>query len=166
MTPLRAALDARHLPFEEWHLAEGKIDLSKAPPDGVFYNRMSASSFTRDHVHAPELTAGVLAWLQAHGRRVVNEGRALELEVSKVKQYAALSAHGIRTPRTIAAVGRDAVIEAARGFGAGPMILKPNRGGKGHDVRLFDDVRTGGEVLSNHDQTLAPSAPVPRTNAR
>lgn len=138
LSPLRQAFASQGLPYEEWFLDQGMIDLSATPPDGVFYNRMSASSFTRDHLHAPELTAGVLAWLQAHGRRVVNNGRALELEVSKVKQYAALSAHGIRTPRTFAAVGRDAVVDAARKFGPGPVILKPNRGGKGHGVQLFD----------------------------
>ena len=33
-------------------------------------------------------------------RRVVNDGRALQLEVSKVAQYAALAQYGIRTPRT------------------------------------------------------------------
>jgi len=156
LPPLRQALTALGLPHEEWFLNQGTVDLAAMPPDGVFYNRMSASSFTRGHVHAPELTAGVLAWLQAHGRRVVNDGRALELEVSKVRQYAALSAHGIRTPRTIAAVGRDAVIGAAQGFGPGPMILKPNRGGKGHDVRLFDDA----EALVGHVRSDAYEPPV------
>ena len=33
--------------------------MSAAPPEGVFYNRMSASSHTRGHRYAPELTAGV-----------------------------------------------------------------------------------------------------------
>jgi len=69
MTPLRAALDARQIPFEEWHLASGTIDLSETPPDGVFYSRMSASSHTRGHRFAPEFTGSVLAWLEAHGRR-------------------------------------------------------------------------------------------------
>jgi len=156
LSPLRQAFAAQGLPYEEWFLDHGVIDLSAIPPEGVFYNRMSASSFTRDHLHAPELTAGVLAWLRAHGRRVVNDGRALELEVSKVKQYAALSAHGIRTPRTIAAVGRDAVIEAARAFGAGPAILKPNRGGKGHGVQLFDTA----EALIDHVRSDAYEPPV------
>ena len=105
LSPLRQAFAAQGLPYEEWFLDQGMIDLAATPPDGVFYNRMSASSFTRDHLHAPELTAGVLAWLQAHGRRVVNDGRALELEVSKVKQYAALSAQGIRTPAVNSGVG-------------------------------------------------------------
>ncbi|MFP3490520.1 alpha-L-glutamate ligase, partial [Staphylococcus sp. SIMBA_130] len=77
------------------------------PPDGIFYNRMSASSHTRDHRYAPEYTAAVLEWLESHGRRVLNDSRALALEVSKVAQYAALRKHGIVTPKTIAAVGKD-----------------------------------------------------------
>ena len=63
---------------------------SAAPPAGIFYNRMSASSHTRDHRYAPELTGAVLAWLKRHGRIVVNGERALQLEVSKVAQYEAL----------------------------------------------------------------------------
>ncbi len=156
LSPLRQAFAVQGLPYEEWFLDQGVIDLAATPPQGVFYNRMSASSFTRDHRHAPELTAGVLAWLEAHGRRVVNDGRALELEVSKVRQYAALSAHGIRTPRSIAAVGGDAVIDAVRRFGAGPVILKPNRGGKGHGVLLFDTA----EALIDHVRSDAYEPPV------
>ena len=137
--PLRAAFDERGLPWAEWHLDEGNLDLSSPPPEGVFYNRMSASSHTRGHRFAPEYTAGVLAWLEAHDRRVVNTGRALQLEVSKVAQYAALGALGIRTPHTIAAVGRDRIIAAARVFAGRPFITKHNRAGKGLGVRLFHD---------------------------
>ena len=134
--PLRAAFKAQGTPFTEWFLDEGTVDLASAPPEGVFYNRMSASSYTRDHRYGPEYTAIVLAWLERHGRRVVNDTRALRLEISKAAQYPALEAHGIRTPRTIAAVGRKAIAEAAGRF-EGPVILKPNRGGKGHGVQLF-----------------------------
>ncbi|HEX2113425.1 MAG TPA: alpha-L-glutamate ligase [Alphaproteobacteria bacterium] len=134
--PLRAAFKAQGTPFSEWFLDEGTVDLSAAPPEGVFYNRMSASSYTRDHRYGPEYTAIVLAWLERHGRRVVNDTRALRLEVSKAAQYAALESAGIRTPCSIAAVGRKAIIEAAERFD-GPVILKPNRGGKGHGVQLF-----------------------------
>jgi exosortase/archaeosortase family protein len=69
---LRDAFAARSLPFEEWHLAEGHFDLDEPPPQAVFYNRMSASSHTRDHRFAPEYTASILAWLEGSGRRVVN----------------------------------------------------------------------------------------------
>lgn len=138
--PLRAAFTAQSLPFEEWFLDEGKVDLEALPPEGVFYNRMSASSYTRNHRYGPELTAVVLAWLERHGRRVVNGTRAVALEVSKAAQYAALNASGIRTPRTIAVVGREKLIAAADAFGDGPVILKPNRGGKGHGVQLFQSI--------------------------
>jgi hypothetical protein len=104
----------------------------------VFYNRMSASSHTRGHRYAAELTGGLLAWLESHGRRVINDGRALSLEISKIAQYAALARHGIRVPRTIAAVGRDAIVDAAKAM-PGRFITKHNRAGKGLGVRLFDN---------------------------
>ena len=137
VAPLRDAFGGLGLPYTEWFIAQGTLDLSQAPPEGVFYNRMSASSHTRGHRYAPELTGAVLAWLERHGRRVVNDHRALALEISKVAQYAALEEHGIRVPRTIAAVGRDAIVDAARTMGT-PFITKHNRAGKGLGVRRFD----------------------------
>jgi len=137
--PLRAAFAELGLPFTEWFTAEGRLDLASVPPQGIFYNRMSASSHTRGHRYAAELTGGLLAWLESHGRRVVNDGRALALEISKMAQYAALAREGIRVPHTIAAVGRDAIVDAARTM-RGRFITKHNRAGKGLGVRLFEGV--------------------------
>ena len=136
--PLRIQLWRLGLPFEEWYLNRGRLDLSVPPPLGVFYNRMSASSHTRNHRYAAEHTAAVLSWLEGYGRRVINSSRALQLEISKVAQYAALKSHGIQTPRTIAAVGREEILTAAHNFGV-PFITKHNRGGKGLGVRLFQN---------------------------
>ncbi len=136
--PLFAALDVRGLPYEDWNLANGQVDLTASPPEGVFYNRMSASSHTRGHRYSPELTSATLRWLERHGRPVLNGSRALELEISKVAQYAALESAGIRVPRTVAAVGRDAILDAWDKIG-GPAITKHNRAGKGLGVRLFHD---------------------------
>ncbi|MFI4888224.1 MAG: RimK family alpha-L-glutamate ligase [Burkholderiales bacterium] len=137
--PLRIAFGELGLPYTEWFTAEGTLDLASTPPQGVFYNRMSASSHTRGHRYAAELTGGLLAWLESHGRLVVNNGRALSLEISKIAQYAALSRHGIRVPHTIAAVGRDAIVDVAK-LMRGRFITKHNRAGKGLGVRLFDGV--------------------------
>ncbi len=137
VAPLREAFAELGLPYDEWFLDQGTIAFDQEPPRGVFYNRMSASSHTRGHRFGPELAHGVLNWLEAHDRRVVNTSRALYLELSKLAQYAALERAGVRTPRTLAAVGRDHVLAAARDFGPGPWILKPNRGGKGLGVHLF-----------------------------
>lgn len=156
VVPLRAAFAEQNLPFEEWFLDRGVLDFSSPPPEGVFYNRMSASSHTRDHRYAPEYTSTVLAWLESYGRRVVNTSRALQFEVNKIAQYAKLRNYGVRTPRTFAAVGRDNVIKAAAKFD-GPFITKHNRAGKGLGVRLFQsqaalqDYVNGGEFEDSVD---------------
>ena len=157
LPPLAAAFDQRGLPWTEWFMDGGIFDLSTAPPEGIFYNRMSASSHTRDHRFAAELTAGVLAWLAAHGRRVINGSGALDLEISKARQYAALEAQSVATPRSILVAGRERVLDAARLYFADrPMILKPNRGGKGLGVRLFHTL----DGLRQHVQSVEYEEPV------
>jgi hypothetical protein len=156
VVPLEAAFREQGLAYELWFLDEGSVDLDAPPPEGVFYNRMSASSHTRGHRFAPELTHVVLNWLERSGRRVVNPSRALYLEISKVAQYAALERAGIRVPRTIAAVGRDKVLDAAGRFGEDAFILKPNRGGKGLGVQLFQSI----DALAAFLDTPGEAAPI------
>ena len=152
LEPLAAALDRQALPWRDWFFDRGVFDLSQPPPEGVFYNRMSASSHTRGHRFAAELTAAVLAWLEGHGRRVVNGSRALDLEISKVRQHAALEAASIRTPDTVLVAGKELLLTAARRhFAAGAFILKPNRGGKGLGVRLFYTVDALGDYIDGPD---------------
>ncbi|WP_163527685.1 ATP-grasp domain-containing protein [Halobacillus ihumii] len=137
---LTKRLKELQLPFELWHLDQGNIDLTNEPPEGVFYNRISASSHTRDHRFAPEFTEAVLAWLERHGRTVINGSRALRLEVSKVNQYMALNSAGVKSPKTIAAVGKDQIIESAKKLDLVPFITKHNRAGKGQGVQLFHSI--------------------------
>src|ERR1700687_2561055 len=88
LEPLARALDKEGLAWRQWFLDRGVFDLSSAPPEGGFYTRMSASSHTRDHRYAAELTASVLAWLARHGRRIVNGPRALDPQNSKTRAKA------------------------------------------------------------------------------
>ena len=148
--PLRREFAMLEVPFREWFLDEGMLDLTMAPPEGVFYNRMSASSHTRGHRYAPEFTAALLAWLKHHGRIVVNGERALQLEVSKVAQYEALKAFGIATPDTIAVIGRDNIADAAKKISF-PVILKHNRAGKGLGVRLLFSAAALAEHVDSPD---------------
>ena len=111
--PLRAQLERLEVPFHEWFIDDVLLDLSSVPPEGVFYNRMSASSHTRDHRHAWEATRGVMTWLEAHGRRVINNRLATAYEVSKVEQILTLRDHGLSVPRSMAATGRKALLSAA-----------------------------------------------------
>ena len=135
-TPIGAALDAAAVPYEQWLIGDGMLDLDELPPEGVFWSRLSASSHTRDHPYAKDHARGVLGWLEAHQRRVVNGRRALELEVSKVAQLTALRAAGFDVPRTLAVAGMADLPAAARKLPV-PFISKHNQGGKGLGVRLF-----------------------------
>lgn len=143
--PLRQEFAGQAVTYSEWFLDRGMIDLSSRPPEGIYYNRMSASSHTRGHRFAPEFTGAVLAWLKHHKRTVINGERALQLEVSKVAQYQALNTFGIPTPETVAVVGREHVLAAAEAIGF-PVILKHNRAGKGLGVRLL----YSGKALIEH----------------
>lgn len=134
--PLAAAFDRAAVPHEQWLLGEALLELDAKPPAGVYWSRMSASSHTRNHPFAKDQTRGVLAWLEANGRRVVNGRRVLDLEMSKVEQLAALRAAGFDVPRTVAVAGRAELAAAARKLPV-PFIIKPNQGGKGLGVRAF-----------------------------
>lgn len=146
LEPLRQALEKHNYPYEEWFVNQGTFDVQAPPPDGIFYNRMSASSHTRDHRYAVELTEPVLAWLEAYGRKVINDRRAILLETRKIEQYITLNRFGIKTPYTVAAVGREQLIAAARKLDKRPFIVKPNRGGKGTGVKLYESVD---ELIAN-----------------
>lgn len=148
--PLAAAFDRAGLPHEQWLLGDAVLDLGDAPPAGVFWSRMSASSHTRGHLFAKDQTRGVLAWLEAHGRLVVNGRRVLDLEMSKVEQLSALRAAGFEVPRTLAVAGSSELAAAARKLPV-PFIGKHNQGGKGLGVRLFESHAEFDDYLSGPD---------------
>jgi len=118
-------------------LVDGLVDPNRPPAEGIWLNRISPSSHTRGHAATIELGREVLYWLEAHGRRVVNGLNAFELEVSKFRQDMVLRRFGIRTPRTVLAIGRHRILEAAARF-EGPFITKHNQGGKGLGIQRFD----------------------------
>ena len=136
--PLEAELKKINATFETWHMNSTTLDMNNPPPLGVFYNRMSASSHTRGHHYAPEYTAVILNWLEHHKRRVINNSRALSLELSKSLQYNELQKTGIKVPNTIYAAGKDQLLDLGKNFKL-PFLTKHNRAGRGLGIRLFYD---------------------------
>ena len=88
------------------------IDVSAKAPKGIFYNRMSASSHTRGNRFAPESTIGLLAWLESQNSLTINGRNALNLEISKMVQYASLNKVGLNVPSTIAVSKKEDIIDA------------------------------------------------------
>ena len=135
---LKLELKKLEVNFEDWHVEKANIDLGKNPPEGIFYNRMSASSHARGHRYAPEFTATILNWLKHHKRRIINNGNALALEISKSLQYLKLNEAGIKTPKSIYCNSKEQIVKAADHFSK-PFITKHNRAGRGLGVKLFQN---------------------------
>lgn len=139
LPPLERALNDLSIPFERISLVSAHFDLSSTPPHGVYINRISPSSHTREHFASVSYGQELLYWLESHGRVIINGVHSFRLEVSKIAQYAALARCGIRTPRTVAVIGGpNELIKAAADFPT-PFITKHNCGGKGLGVHLFRD---------------------------
>lgn len=141
MPPFAAAFAAEGVDWDEMLVTGGSLDLGAEPPPGLWWSRMSASAHTRGHTASAEHARAVLDLLEAHGRRVVNGRAVLDLELSKVRQLALLRTAGIAVPRTVAVFGAglEDVLAAAAAVGP-PVVVKPNRGGKGLGVTRFDSV--------------------------
>jgi len=137
LPPLVRGLEAEGFDVVLHEVWQGAIRLDEAPPKGVWINRMSPSSHTRGHTQSVALMREILAWLESHGSKVVNGSAAFRLEVSKLQQDLALKRYGIKTPRTVGGVGKDALVELAKTF-SGPFITKHNQGGKGLGIELFE----------------------------
>ena len=136
LVPLRESFKKIKAPYKEWHMDKKSFDFKKSPPDGVFYNRMSASSHSRGHRYAPENTKDVLGWLEKEKKRIINNSRALELEISKQKQYEELEKFNIKFPQTFYAKDKNEIIINSKKFNK-PFITKHNRGGRGLGVKFF-----------------------------
>ena len=136
--PLSIQLKKLDLPFEEWHMNKINLNTLEEPPEGVFYNRMSASSHTRGHRFAPEYTAIVLNWLETHNRRIINNSRALSLELSKSLQYKELEKIGLKIPKTVYANSREQLLHLGKNYSF-PFLTKHNRAGRGLGIKLFHD---------------------------
>ena len=83
LQPLESILKEKNIPYDDWLMVDREINLYNSPPEGIFFNRMSASSHSRGNRYSPELTTGLISWLEANDRFVVNGSNAQRLELSK-----------------------------------------------------------------------------------
>ena len=81
LPPLLSALRQRGLAVQLHFVDGGNFDLGGSPPEGIWINRMSPSSHTRGHQAGVQYAGELLAWLESHGRRVINGSKAFSLEL-------------------------------------------------------------------------------------
>ena len=150
LIPLRESFKKIKAPYKEWHMNKVNIDLKGPAPSGVFYNRMSASSHSRGHRYAPEKTRDLLKWLERDKKRVINNSRALELEISKIEQYKELEKFNIKFPKTLSTKNKNELIERSKEFNK-PFITKHNRGGRGLGVKYFENSKELEKYATSQD---------------
>lgn len=150
LIPLRKALEKFDVQYEEWLLDDMTINIDQSPPNGIFFSRMSASNYTRNHLHSNQSSNIILTWLENHNRRVINGTNVLKIEFSKVLQQLLLKQSGFKTPKTIVAVGINKIKEAASNLNVYPMIIKPNQGGKGFGVKLINTMNELDKMLEDN----------------
>ena len=149
--PLFKALDVINVDYAGWNLGSHILDLQQTPPDGIFYNKISASSHLRGNDVAIEMGQSVIQWLELHERRVINGHQTITTEISKGRQSLLLQKYGLLTPNTLVVNALEDLPKASDFFEDKPFILKPNKGGKGAGVQLFESKKQLETAISNNE---------------
>ena len=159
--PLFAELDRRGLPYERIAADAYTFDPSDSTaPYALVVNRVSPSSYLRDHGNAIFQTQSYLSYLEAIGVPVINGTQPFALETSKARQLTLLAQLGIPHPRS-RVVNNESQVSAAAGALEYPIIIKPNIGGSGALMRLFETSTELDSALKNGE--LAPIFSIDQT---
>jgi hypothetical protein len=149
LAPTFAALDAAGVPYEPLFAADAVFDpVSAAPEWSLAVNKISPSSYVRQHTPAIGFGRAFLPFLEEHGVPVVNGSAAFDLETSKARQLVLLGALDIRAPRARVITHPSQAASAADGLRF-PVIVKPNVGGSGALMRRFgsfEDLRAAADI--------------------
>ncbi|MGH2471910.1 MAG: ATP-grasp domain-containing protein [Candidatus Limnocylindria bacterium] len=140
LAPTFAALDAVGAPYERLFAADAIFDPSgRAPEWSLAVNKVSPSSYLRDHEAAIGFGRAFLPFLEERGVPVVNGSAAFELETSKARQLILLGALDVRAPRAQVVTQPSQAAQAAESLRF-PVIVKPNVGGSGALMQRYETV--------------------------
>jgi hypothetical protein len=141
--PLFAEMDRRGIAWEPLLAHQQRFDPAMGRvPYSLLFNRVSPSSYLRDHSSAIFYAREYLARLDAVGVPVINGHAAYQVEVSKARQIALLARLGLPHPRSVV-VNAPQEVEPAAAQLTYPIMVKPNIGGSGALMRRF---ASAGEV--------------------
>jgi Carbamoyl-phosphate synthase L chain, ATP binding domain len=157
--PLFAELDRRSIQYLRIDAGCHVYDATATDRKyALFFNRMSASAYTRGNAQGIFFTRDYLAHLERIGMRVINGSKAFSLEISKASQFSLLHSLGLATPRSRIVNCAIQAASAAQEIGF-PVIVKPNIGGRGTGIVRFDSApalkraAAAGEISFGIDST-------------
>ena len=157
--PLFAELDRRGISYDRIDASRHRYDPGVTETEyAVFFNRMSASAYTRGHGNAIFYTRNYLAHLESKDVRVINGSDAFAIETSKALQLSLLASLGVRFPASRVINSGMEAASAARDLRF-PVIVKPNIGGRGAGIIRYDSLEAlagaaeGGQIDLGIDST-------------
>jgi glutathione synthase/RimK-type ligase-like ATP-grasp enzyme len=152
--PLFAELDRRRTPYVRLQADRHYYDVAaRELPFGLLFNRMSASSWTREHGNAIFYTHQFLSHLERRGVRVVNGHRAFTIETSKALQLSLFDSLGLPYPAARVINHPAVASEAAHGLHF-PVVIKPNVGGRGAGIVRFDTPEALARTVAANELSL------------
>lgn len=147
--PLFAELDRRDIAYVRIDASRHHYNPAAIENEySIFFNRMSASAYTRGHGNAIFYTRNYLAHLERTGVRVINGADAFAIETSKALQLALFESLGLPFPasRVINSAGEAARVARELRF---PVVVKPNIGGRGAGIVRFDTLEALEGAIEN-----------------
>ncbi|MEP7074477.1 MAG: hypothetical protein ABI878_01600 [Acidobacteriota bacterium] len=155
--PLFTALDRRGVAYESIDASGHSFNPDRTIDTPVFFNRMSASASYRGHGNAIFYTRYLLAQLENNGVRVINGSRSYAIETSKALQLSLLRTLGLRHPKTIVSNSLEQISAAAGEIGF-PLVVKPNIGGRGSGIILFNSKDELAQAITDGLIDLGPDS--------
>jgi glutathione synthase/RimK-type ligase-like ATP-grasp enzyme len=147
--PLFTQLEKRGVPHEHVLAHQHHFDPDATEePYSLVFNRVSPSSYLRGHTSAIFYTLQYMQHLEHLEIPVINGFRAHLHEISKARQLGLLKRLGVPHPRSIV-VNAPSQIEAAAAELEYPVIVKPNIGGSGALMTVFEQPGELREAVGN-----------------
>ena len=147
--PLFAELDSRNIDYEKIHLNGHHFDpCVDTSLYSLVVNRVSAYPSTTSEPQVVLYVKQYLAYLESIGARVINGWRSYEVGTSKAMQMQIFKVLGLNSPKSRVIHHAGQALEAAKELQF-PVLIKPNVGGSGAGITLF---QTREELVGSVDK--------------
>ncbi|MEO7446535.1 MAG: hypothetical protein ABIU55_13620 [Ferruginibacter sp.] len=130
-------MDERGMQYQKIHAAYHSFNPAETEPDfSVIFNRISSSSYLRDHGQCIFYAKSFIAHAEQMGIPVINGSGSTAIETSKALQLLLLKKLQLSFPKTIIINHVSQLASAAKQLRY-PIALKPNIGGAGAGIIKF-----------------------------
>lgn len=144
------------VPYRLNNIQNLKLDLNQPPDDIVFLNRVSPALSDDKEGSAFIKCEQYLDYLAAYNRKVINDHRTVNYEISYIEKIKLFKRHGLAYPQTIFSSEIDELEKMAHSMPM-PFILKDNQFVDGYNRAIFENNKNLEEYLYSDNFALIPN---------